>query len=360
MRVTEIGDQRGAKKAESETKQFLDRCTSCGACSNVCTLLSTSGAPDTVISRGDQNVFLCTNCGACNSVCPSGLNPSDALLWTKHRLLMAGQVSDRISKSVCAARRYAGWGRSFPFTYYSSAETVFWPGCSLTGMSPEVVLKTQQLLAGKLGKKVGIALDCCFDPAYQIGDLDTVHDASQHIKRMLEQKGITSVIAACTNCIKVFSKYLRGVRVDHVLNILPDPAVPSLGGEECYLHHPCPTYRFKAVQGRAKRLLTALGARVVEQTRPRCCGFGGNMHEISPELADSCTRDVMAAAGNASIVTYCMACKDRFLSEESRVYHILELLVGAPPANRPISSEGKWFNRFLLMRRARRLDAGNR
>jgi Fe-S oxidoreductase len=88
---------------------------------------------------------------------------------------------------------------------------------------------------------------------------------------------------------------------------------------------------------------------VVEQTRPRCCGFGGNVHALSTELADASTNEVMVAAGNATIVTYCMACKDRFLSKGRKTNHILELLVSATPVTSPISSARKWFNRFILM-----------
>jgi Fe-S oxidoreductase len=226
-------------------------------------------------------------------------------------------------------------------------------------MSPEVVHKTQQLLTTRLGKRVGIALDCCSDPAYQIGDFDTVRRGSLQIKTAIEEKGITAIIAACTNCIKVFSKHLPGVRVDHVLEVLPHAAVQSLAGKECYLHHPCPTYRFDAVQERARSLLEELGAGVVEQTCPRCCGSGGNVHALSTELADASTEEVMAAAGKASIVTYCMACKDRFLSKGSQAYHILELLVSPAPVKRPISSVHKWFNRFILMLRMRLAIMGN-
>jgi len=310
----------------SELQGFLDRCTSCGACTSACSFLGQRGTPDRLIAHHDPDVFLCTGCGACADFCPEGLLPSDALLQAKHRLIEAGQVPDRVLKAVRAARRYVRWGHSFPFAHYSRTDTVFWPGCSLAGMSPEVVHKTQQLLTGKLGKKVGIALDCCSDPAYQIGDMVTVCRGSLRVKKALEQHGITTVIAACTNCVKVFSEHLPGVCVDHVLEVLPHAAVQSLAGKECYLHHPCPTYRFDAVQAGARGHLRDLGARVVEQTHPRCCGFGGNVHALSTQLADASTDEVMAAAGNATIVTYCMACKDRFLSKGGRANHILELL----------------------------------
>ena len=349
MKKTHCGRQAIAlQSTSSELQDFLGRCTSCGACTSACSFLGQRGTPDRLIAQNDPDVFLCTGCGACADFCPEGLLPSDALLQAKHRLIEAGQVPDRVLKAVRAARRYVRWGHSFPFTHYSRTDTVFWPGCSLAGMSPEVVHKTQQLLTDKFGKKVGIALDCCSDPAYQIGDIVTVRHGSLRVKKALEQHGITSIIAACTNCIKVFSKHLPGMRVDHVLEVLPHAAVKSLTGKECYLHHPCPTYRFDAVQAGARGHLRDLGARVVEQTHPRCCGFGGNVHALSTESADASTDEVMAAAGNATIVTYCMACKDRFLSKGSRAYHILELLVPTTPATSPISSARKWFNRFIL------------
>jgi Fe-S oxidoreductase len=350
MKKTHCGRQAIAlQSTDSELQGFLGRCTSCGACTSACSLLGRHGAPDRLIAHHDPDVFLCTGCGACADFCPEGLLPSDALLQAKHRLIEAGQVPDRVLKAVRAAQRYVRWGHSFPFTHYSRTDTVFWPGCSLAGMSPEVVHKTQQLLIERLGKKVGIALDCCSDPSYQIGDLDAVRKACAGIRGKIERRGITTIVSACTNCVKILSKHLPGVRVDHVLEVLPHAAVKSLAGKECYLHHPCPTYRFDAVQERARSLLGELGAAVVEQTRPRCCGFGGNVHALSTESADASTEEIMTAAGQASIVTYCMACKDRFLSKGSRVYHILELLVSTTPASRSISSAHKWFNRFVLM-----------
>ena len=361
MKRTHSGRQAVALQSiDSKVQDFLDRCTSCGACISACSFLEKRGTPDRLIARNDPDVFLCTGCGACAYFCPEGLLPSDALLQAKHRLLKTGQVPDCVLKAVRAARRFARWGHSFPFAHYSRTDTVFWPGCSLAGMSPQVLRKTQQLLTEKLGKKVGIALDCCSDPTYQIGDLDAVHEACVGIREKIESRGITTIVSGCTNCVKILRKHLPGVRVDHVLEVLPHAAVKSLAGKECYLHHPCPTYRFDAVQAAARNFLVEQGAAVVEQTRPRCCGFGGNVHALSTELADESSDAVMATAGKASIVTYCMACKDRFLSKGSRVYHILELVVSAAPVNRPVSSVQKWFNRFLLALRMNVRDAGKK
>jgi Fe-S oxidoreductase len=320
-------------------------------------LLSSHGTPAGILSRNDESVFLCTGCGACAQVCPEGLVPSDAFLQAKHRILRSGKVSGKIAAAVRAARRFAAWGHAYPFAHYPRTSTVFWPGCALAGMSPDLVLRTRQLLSRQLGTAVGIALDCCNDPSYQIGDLDIVRDESLRIKNRLEQNGITTVIAACTNCIKVFSACLPGVRVVHLLDVLPVPEKQPLRAETFYLHHPCPTYRYPAVQGRAKRLLDALGAGIDEQQRPRCCGFGGNLHAVSPESADDCSAAVIAAAGKDAIVTYCMSCKDRFLQKGARSRHLLEFLVPAKLREQSLSQARKWLNRFLLALGAKAMDA---
>jgi len=55
--------------------------------------------------------------------------------------------------------------------------------------------------------------------------------------------------------------------------------------------------------------------------------------------------EVIAAAGQASIVTYyCMVSKERFLQKGNQAYHILELFASARLMIRPISSLGELFN----------------
>jgi Fe-S oxidoreductase len=215
-------------------------------------------------------------------------------------------------------------------------------------MAPDTVLRTRELLAEKLGRKVGTALDCCSDPAYQLGDLETTRETALSIGTRVEQAGITHVITGCVNCVKVLRRYLRGVKVEHVLEVLPEAAVPAGIGGTVYLHHPCPSHCFESIQNGARRQCKSLGSAVVEQTRPLCCGQGGGLPALSPELADACTGEILHAAEKMPLVTYCMGCKDRFLRQGKRAYHILELLVSGRPADRPVSSLRKWINRLVL------------
>jgi Fe-S oxidoreductase len=197
-------------------KGFLDSCNSCGKCKKVCPFLNDNGTPDDIISNHPQDVFLCTNCGNCTLVCPEGISPSDALFDTKYGFIHDGNIPESIKKSLESAHSFAMRGHRFPFYHYPFTDTVFWPGCGLSGISPEIVKKTTQILGKHLNKKVGVVLDCCFDPLYQMGDIDSVEKATKRIQERLKKHKVTHVITGCTNCTKVLSYYLSEIKVEHV------------------------------------------------------------------------------------------------------------------------------------------------
>lgn len=341
----------GSARFPAGGSEFASRCTTCGACTEACAFLREKGDPGGLIARNDPAVFLCTNCGACNCLCPLGLAPSAALLEAKHRLLRNGTRPGPLSKALGAARAFVRRGASFPFSFYSRTQTVFWPGCSLAGMSPEVVVRTRRLLSGTLGEAVGLALDCCGDPVYGLGDFDTARTRLRDIRQTFGWSGVTRVIVGCANCANILSGQLPGVSVEHVLEVIPRTQkvhMPSTSG--VYLHHPCPSYRFESIQRAARRLCGDVP--LEEQENQLCCGKGGGLPALSHESADSCADEILRTAGTTPIVTYCMGCRDQFLHRGKQAYHLLELIFASRPRRKPVSAARQWFNRFLLAIRA--------
>lgn len=336
---------------DSGVRDFLSQCTSCGACTGACSFLGKHGEPGSLIAHNDPAVFLCTNCGACNGRCPLGLAPAAALLEAKHRLIEAGNVPRTVSNALGAARAFVRRGASLPFSFHSRTKTIFWPGCSLAGMSPEVVIRTRGLLSRTLGEEVGLALDCCGDPAYGLGDRDTSRTRLQSVRKMFGRRGVARVIVGCANCIKIMHGQLPGVAVEHVLEVLPEDTkarMPSGGG--AYLHHPCPSYRFESIQKSALRLCGDMPKAV--HTMPFCCGKGGGLPAFSQESANACADEVLRQAGAAHLITYCMGCKDQFLRRGRQAYHLLELILESRPKRKPASSARQWLNRLVLAIRA--------
>ncbi|MFH0933523.1 MAG: VTT domain-containing protein [Nitrospirota bacterium] len=369
-------------------KESLINCTSCKRCKRICPFLDTYGTPEEIITEKPEKVFLCSNCKACDTVCKENLHPSDVLFEMKSQLLRSGTYSGEVKNALNSANGYAMRGHKFPFSSYPSTDTVFWPGCGLAGTSPEVVKKTLNLLSKHLNKKVGLVLDCCFDPLYQLGDVDSAEKATKKIQERLNRHKVMHVITGCTNCTKVLSHYLQETKVEHILEVLPEnfinpslinnPSTPPFispltkgryrggkgDGGGLFLHHPCPSFGLDGIRKRAKAHVRSLlnGSQSIkdnentdpadngikESLRPSCCGHGGGINALSHDLSEKFTEKVIKASNGNPIVTYCMGCKGKFLQKGQRAFHLLELITGVKPIEKPVTSTKKWINRFFL------------
>ena len=298
-------------------KEFVKNCSSCKRCQRVCPFLDTYGMPNEIITEKPEKVFFCSNCKACDTVCTEKLLPSDALFEMKSILMRNGPIPEEVRNVKQSASGFAMRGHKFPFSYYPSTDTVFWPGCGLAGTSPEIVKKTVGLLSEHLNKKVGVVLDCCFDPLYQLGDIDSVKKASKRILDRLQRHKVTHVITGCTNCRKTLFLHLPEIKVEHIIEALPenfinpslinDPSTPPFisplskwgnkggkgDGGGLFLHHPCPSFRLNGIRERAKAYVQSLGNgsqfikdnentdspvnEIKESLRPSCCGKGGEL-----------------------------------------------------------------------------------
>jgi len=335
-------------KMSSRIDEFLQTCENCGRCKRVCPFLDTYGTPDKIISETPEKVFFCSNCKACDTVCKEKLNPSDILFEMKSQLLNSGTYPVEVKNALNSASGYAMRGHKPPFVYYSSSDTVFWPGCGLAGTSPEVVRKTVRLLNKTLNKKVGLVLDCCFDPLYQLGDVDSVKESAERIQDRLKKNKISQVITGCTNCRKTLSLHLPDIKVEHIFEVLHERfELRTLNSEPrtFFIHHPCPSFRFDGIRQNAKTLLQSTNG---ENSRPTCCGHGGGVSSLSPDLSERFTDKAIKASKGNTVVTYCMGCKGKFLEKGQKAYHLLELMTGVRPIEKPVSSGKKWVNRFFL------------
>lgn len=326
-------------------------CTGCGKCRKVCPFLERYGTPGEILAERPEAVFLCTNCRACDGVCPRRSSPSDALFRKKVELLRQGRVSPEVRQAARIALTYATWGSRFPVRHYDRTCTAFWPGCGLAGSGPDIVLAARTFLRGRLNAAVGIALDCCFDPSYEVGDVDAAERSAGRIDRLLKRNGIKEVITGCANCTKIFTLFLPEVKVSHIVEHLTQEALERVRvaiPKNVFLHHPCPTFRFDGIRKNASLFIGAASGAGKTNPRPSCCGLGGDLASLSTELSDSFGARVIEASANRPVVTYCMECRNKFEGQGKNASHILEYLPGVLHRRRRIKPFFKWMNRLYL------------
>jgi uncharacterized membrane protein YdjX (TVP38/TMEM64 family)/Fe-S oxidoreductase len=333
-------------------KDFLTSCISCGTCVEACPFLSEYGTPDTIIKEKPLSAFLCTNCKACDSLCPQLLSPSEALRETKYKEIKEGNLSEKIKTALRSAEAFAKRGHRFPLSYYQKADIVFWPGCSLSGSNPKLVKDLTKTLSSILNRKIGLVLDCCFDPLYQMGDIDGLKRGFDTIKERIKKHEIKHIITGCGNCKKIFSLFMPEIKISHILNILinEDNSVlnlPPFLSDNIFVHHPCPAFRFDETRQAVTKFIKNT-SNYQEIDRPHCCGLGGGLSSIDNALSNKFNEKIIEKAKNASIITYCMGCKNYFLKKGKEAYHMLEFVGNAKPLKQPISSTKKWVNRFIL------------
>lgn len=309
-----------------------------------------------------EAVFYCTSCRRCDAVCPQELSPQTAFKETKERLIRQNQLPSAIRKALTGARAFVKTGHGFPFSFYGSADTVFWPGCGLSANRPELIRKTQKILSRHLRRNVGLVLDCCFDPVFELGDTQTTLAALQEINKRLHDGGVREVITGCPNCHKLLSEHLQGISVVFILEVLPPEAFKQQDKEMIYLHHPCPSSRWEKIRNAAtsachiqqsKQSPAEAVSNSAETSVPLCCGSGGGLTSLFPELADRFLERIIREGKGKTIVTYCTGCQNRFLQRNVKAVHLLESLAGVIPRRTIPSPLGQWINRLITAFSAR-------
>jgi len=195
-----------------------------------------------------------------------------------------------------------------------------------------------------------------------LGDTETALAALRRIVERLRKRGVRQVITGCLNCHKLLSETI-GMECLFVLEVLPPEVFGKQGMESVYLHHPCPSSRWEKIQDKAREAVWPLGTALQsvalpdvpssEATTAPCCGNGGGLGALDPDLADRFLERIMEEAAGRTMVTYCTGCQNRFLKRGAKVVHLLECLPEAKPRRTIPTPLARWTNRFFLALAAR-------
>ena len=239
----------------------------------------------------------------------------------------------------CVILNYERRGTSRRYTYYGlprDCDTIFFPGCALSGTRPDKVEKLFEHLR-KSSPSLGIVLDCCTKPSHDLGREDHFRAMFHEMAAYLLENGVRRVLVACPNCYEVFKEYGGDLAVRTVYEVLAENGMPKARpmDEVVTIHDPCVVRFDGAVHSAVRELAGGLGLAVEEMAhrgeKTLCCGEGGSVRFLLPELARRWCAGRNGEAGGRRIITYCAGCAD-MLSAGAPTDHILDLLFhGSPP-----------------------------
>ena len=224
------------------------------------------------------------------------------------------------------------------------AEAVFWPGCALLNLDPEILQKTLEILR-RTEPGIRLAAGCCGQPTVYLFPEKAAQRKEKLLKK-LKKQGIRRIYTACPNCTLQL-KELGDFEIIPIWSVLAECVekadVEAPQGSFIW-HDPCPTRNDPAQQEGARKLLAISGCDYVEPehtgSKTLCCGNFHMMRATAPEKSALMRGRRLEELDSARIIlSSCEGCLDAFRSEGRETCHLLELLFGK-------SKTRSWANRI--------------
>lgn len=357
------------------------RCNRCGFCLATCPLYDVrrdeASSPRgqlrliRALSEGDllpsggysQRVCCCSLCGVCTTTCPSGVAVDSILQAARDDLVKRGmlpavlqelnhtvQTSHHLSEDTALAP--LAWAQDVPQRPAGPrdrAELVYFVGCVASGFPEaqsvarafvEVLERAEQRYALLGGEEW-----CCGYPLLANGQRSEARELMAHNMEAVRSTGAEKVVFTCASCYHtwahVYSQELGdlGVEVTHASQLLAELlANEKLGVQPLpwmvTYHDPCYLGRTSGVYDAPRQALGAIpGLRLVEMAANRadafCCGGGGNLDILDPELSRAVAghRVALAQATEAQVlVTACARCRRALAAAARRNSAPIEVL----------------------------------
>ncbi len=328
--------------SESPLKLTLQKirecCTDCGACVESCKFLSRHGTPWSIATELDHTsprhqkiAYECSLCGLCTAVCPEKLDPCRLFLEMRRGHVEDGHFDPTPYRTIID---YETRGSSSLFSWYGvpqGCDTIFFPGCTLSGTRPAVTLQMYQQLRRTI-PSIGLVLDCCTKSSHDLGRRVYFQTVFGEMLDWLSGHGVRSVLTACPNCTKMFRLYGQAFTVQTVYEIFHKHGIGKDHAKntgEVSVHDPCPLRDDLQVQKAVRGLLSDMGHTIVEMKHHKkttlCCGEGGAVGFVDPQLSQEWQIFRQQEAGTRKLVTYCAGCTS-FLNHLTPTVHIVDML----------------------------------
>ncbi|MBW1714528.1 MAG: FAD-binding protein [Deltaproteobacteria bacterium] len=295
-----------------------------------------------------NSFYTCTTCNACTFFCPAQIKVDQIIQKGREKLFASGFAPEPVMAlrdSILNTDNVYAATREDRIAIYpppikkkveagelkKKADTLLFMGCVSSYLDMKIVPSFFKIMdaAGVDYTMLGKNEICCGFPLHLMGDQEKFEETARNLIARIKATGAKELVTPCAGCYKTFRKYYPeagdlGVKLFHSVHYIQkliEEKKIQLGGDlgkKITYHDPCDLGRTFEIFDEPREILKAIpDIDFVEMNRnrlmARCCGGGGSVIALEPELAAdmAAVRVKDAVEVDAEIiVSGCSACKD--------------------------------------------------
>lgn len=351
----------------------LDACVKCGSCVEVCPVYmhtqqlgSTMGGlftdlkslirkvyglsgrflgsqnPNEGIGKVSEQPYLCTLCGRCKLVCPAFIDTNPLRIGIREFVVEEGSYPPGVNQVTENLRRVHNivgepseersmWVEAIEGIPEGqlekrTAEVAYFVGC-VASYFPMVKRIPQSLVQIMWRANVDFTILggeewCCGFPLIAAGMGKEAHVFFKHNLERMKEKRVKRAVFSCPSCYHTWKEeYQTDMEVFHstqfVKKLIDEGKVRFKRKEMRVTYHdPCDLGRLSGIYEPPRQILRAIpGVNLIElgnnRQNSKCCGGGGDLEIIRPDLSASIAQDKIEeikATGAEAVITACQQC----------------------------------------------------
>jgi NADPH-dependent glutamate synthase beta subunit-like oxidoreductase len=293
----------------------------------------------------NQFINTCALCGLCGEVCPTDVDMGQICHNAREQMVEQKRMPPSAHDFALRDMAFSN-GEKFALARNApgrdTSPYVFFPGCQLSGSSPEYVEKMYTFLGETYPTGVGLMLRCCGAPAEWAGRKEIFASSQAEFCAEYEKLGKPKVILACSSCYQMFQKHYPDVEILSFWEVYDQMGPQQFPGkvfpDKITVHDPCSTRYENGIQDAVRNILKKLDCEIEElplsREKTECCSYGGLMWLANRPVAEQAVQRRINES-SLDYVTYCAMCRDFFARRGKRTLHLLDLIYGMAQASAP-------------------------